>query len=69
MSTVFDFNLLSIKGKEMPLSQYKAQVLLIVNVASQCGLTPQFEGLQNLYTKYSSRGFKVLGLPCNQFAA
>jgi len=52
----------------LPLSQFKGEVLLLVNVASQCGLTPQYAGLKNLKDTYSDQGFQVLGLPCNQFA-
>lgn len=68
MTTVHDFKVTTIDGKDMPLSQFKDEVLLLVNVASQCGLTPQYAGLQDLHDKYSDQGFKVLGLPCNQFA-
>lgn len=65
--SVYDYSVKSIDGKEIELSAYKGKVLLIVNTASQCGFTPQFEGLQKLYDKYSERGFVVLGFPCNQF--
>jgi glutathione peroxidase len=54
-------------GKEIQLSDYKGKVLLIVNTASKCGFTPQFESLQKLYDKYYKKGFTVLGFPCNQF--
>ncbi|MET0281060.1 MAG: glutathione peroxidase [Steroidobacteraceae bacterium] len=54
-------------GSERDLSEYRGQVLLIVNVASQCGFTPQYTGLEALYRKYKDRGFAVLGFPCNQF--
>jgi glutathione peroxidase len=57
----------SITGSEVDLSQYKGKVLLIVNVASKCGLTPQYEELEALHQKYKDRGFAVLGFPCNQF--
>ncbi len=56
-------------GSERDLSEYRGQVLLIVNVASRCGFTPQYAGLEALYRKYQPRGFAVLGFPCNQFAA
>ena len=55
------------KHHDKPLSDYTGQVLLIVNVASKCGLTPQYAGLQSLYTHYQDKGFTVLGFPCNQF--
>jgi glutathione peroxidase len=58
-----------IDGTERDLSEYRGQVLLIVNVASRCGFTPQYTGLQALYDKYRERGFAVLGFPCNQFGA
>ena len=55
------------KHHDKPLSDYKGQVLLIVNVASKCGFTPQYAGLQSLYQQYEAKGFTVLGFPCNQF--
>jgi glutathione peroxidase len=58
-----------IDGSERDLSEFRGQVLLIVNVASRCGFTPQYTGLQALYEKYRGRGFAVLGFPCNQFGA
>jgi glutathione peroxidase len=58
-----------IDGTERDLSEYRGQVLLIVNVASRCGFTPQYPGLQALHDKYRERGFAVLGFPCNQFGA
>lgn len=66
-TTVYDFTAKDIKGNERSLSDYKGKVLLIVNTASKCGFTPQFEGLQALHTELGGRGFEVLGFPCNQF--
>jgi glutathione peroxidase len=68
MSAFHDLVLRGLDGKELPLSTFEGQVLLVVNVASKCGLTPQYAGLQSLYQQYHSQGFHVLGLPCNQFA-
>src|SRR6185295_8309503 len=59
----------TIGGDEKALKDYAGKVVLVVNVASQCGLTPQYEGLQALYDRYRTRGFEVLGFPCNQFGA
>lgn len=56
-----------IEGKEVTFSDYKGKVLLLVNVASECGYTPQYKGLQELYEKYKSKGFEILGFPCNDF--
>ena len=67
MTTVYDFTADTLAGDPMPLSDYAGDVLLIVNVASKCGLTPQYAGLETLYRKYRGRGFQVLGFPCNQF--
>ena len=69
MTTAYDFTAKSIDGRDVPLSQYKGKVTLIVNVASECGLTPQYTGLEALQTKFHARGFDVLGFPCNQFGA
>ncbi len=67
MANVYDFNVRAIDGFEVPLSAYQGQVLLIVNTASQCGFTPQYEGLEKLYRARKADGFTVLGFPCNQF--
>ncbi|MDD3077803.1 MAG: glutathione peroxidase [Paludibacter sp.] len=66
-NSVYDFTVNNIEGKPVNLSGYKGKVLLIVNTASKCGLTPQYEGLEALYQKYQEKGFEVLGFPCNQF--
>lgn len=65
--SVYDFKPTNIDGKEIPLSQYKGKVLLIVNTASECGYTPQYEGLQNLYKKFNEEGLVILGFPANNF--
>ncbi len=67
--SVYPFKARTIDEKEISLSQYHGKALLIVNVASHCGFTPQYEGLENLYKKYKDKGFTVLGFPCNQFGA
>jgi glutathione peroxidase len=64
---VFDFTVKTIDGAEQTLAAYRDQVMLIVNVASQCGFTPQYTGLEALYRKLHDRGFSVLGFPCDQF--
>ncbi len=64
-----DFKMKNIDGKDVDLSKYKGEVVLIVNVASQCGLTPQYKQLEAVYTKYKDKGFTVLGFPANQFGA
>jgi len=67
MTSLTDFSAAAIDGQEVALSTYAGQVVLVVNTASQCGLTPQYEGLQALQEKYADRGFTVLGFPCDQF--
>jgi glutathione peroxidase len=67
--SVYGFTARSISGQETPLSNFRGKALLIVNVASQCGFTPQYKGLEALYQKYQERGFAVLGFPCNQFGS
>ena len=67
MTSVYDFSARDIDGKEQPLIAYQGKVLLIVNVASKCGFTPQYVGLEALQRKFASRGFAVLGFPCDQF--
>ncbi|MFC2129930.1 glutathione peroxidase [Bacteroidota bacterium] len=64
---VYAYKAKTIDGEEISLEQYKGKVLLIVNVASKCGYTPQYKGLQELYEKYNKSGFEILGFPCNQF--
>ena len=68
MGSINEFNIKTLKGKVISFSDFRGKVLLIVNVASKCGLTPQYKGLQNLYKKYKSQGLEVLGFPCNDFA-
>jgi glutathione peroxidase len=65
--SIYDFSVTSIEGQSVNLSTYKDKVLLIVNTASQCGFTPQYQGLQALYEKYADKGLVILGFPCNQF--
>ncbi len=69
MESIYDFKALTSKGTELDFSQFKGKVLLIVNTASKCGLTPQFAGLEELNMKYRDRGLVVIGFPCNQFAS
>ena len=67
MNSIYDFTAKTIDGTEAQLDAYKGKVLLIVNVASKCGFTPQYKGLEALYRQYASRGLVVLGFPCDQF--
>jgi glutathione peroxidase len=69
MPSVYDFSARTIDGKTRTLADYRGKVLLIVNTASQCGFTPQYKGLEELYEKYGKQGLVVLGFPCNQFGA
>ena len=68
-ASIYDFEAKSISGKDTPLSQFKGQVMLIVNTASKCGFTPQFGGLEELHKTYGGKGLAVLGFPCNQFGS
>jgi glutathione peroxidase len=67
MQSIYDFEVAAIDGEKQSLDVYRGSVLLIVNVASRCGFTPQYTGLENLYRKYRERDFTVLGFPCDQF--
>ncbi len=67
MTTLSDFTANTLTGEEQPLSAYAGNVVLVVNTASECGFTPQYQGLQELHTTYAGDGFAVLGFPCNQF--
>ena len=68
MDTLHDFSAVTLQGNDLPLSEFNDQVVLVVNTASKCGLTPQFTGLQELHESYAEQGLSVLGFPCNQFA-
>lgn len=65
---IYDYTVKAKDGSDVSLSEYKGKVLLIVNTATGCGFTPQYEGLQDLYEKYRDKGFEILDFPCNQFA-
>ena len=67
MTTVYDFSADSLSGQHVDLQQYKGKVLLIVNTASKCGFTPQYQGLEALHKQFAGQDFEVLGFPCNQF--
>jgi glutathione peroxidase len=67
MNSIYDFTMKDIDRKEVNLGQYRGKVVLVVNVASRCGYTPQYEGLQKVYLKYKDRGFVILGFPANNF--
>jgi glutathione peroxidase len=67
--SIYQFNARGIDGVDVPLETYRGRMLLIVNVASRCGFTPQYTGLEALHEKYRERGFAVLGFPCNQFGS
>lgn len=69
MDTIYRFSANTLNGAPLSLDAFRGQVLLIVNTASRCGFTPQYQGLQALYREYRDRGFAVLGFPCNQFGA
>jgi len=68
MANVYDFSAKTIDGTDKKLGDYKGKVLLVVNVASKCGLTPQYTGLEEVYRRFRGRGLEILGFPCNQFA-
>ncbi|MGJ8686749.1 MAG: glutathione peroxidase [Spongiibacteraceae bacterium] len=68
MTGVYDFSVKTLQGKELNLEDYQGKVVLVVNTASKCGLTPQYEGLQTLHDKYAGKGLVIIGFPCNQFA-
>jgi len=67
-TSFYDFKAKTLGGKEISMEEYRGKTVLVVNTASKCGLTPQFEGLEKLYKKYNDKGLVILGFPCNQFA-
>ena len=67
MTSIYDFSIENQNGEEIPLSHYQGKVLIVVNTATGCGLTPQYQGLQDLYLRYQEKGFEILDIPCNQF--
>ena len=67
MTNIYDFSVLNQNNQVIPLDNYRGKVLLIVNTATGCGLTPQYQGLQELYERYHDQGFEILDFPCNQF--
>ena len=69
MASIYDFSVKDIDRQEISLEKFKGKTLLIVNVASRCGFTPQYTGLQSLYEKYKDKGFEILAFPCNQFGS
>ena len=69
MASIYDFSVKDIDHQEISLEKFKGKTLLIVNVASRCGFTPQYTGLQNLYEKCKDNGFEILAFPCNQFGS
>nr|MCR5821427.1 redoxin domain-containing protein [Bacteroidales bacterium] len=69
MATIYDFKAVASNGKEIDFKEFEGKVLMIINTASKCGFTPQFDGLEKLNEKYRDRGLVMIGFPCNQFAA
>lgn len=69
MNSIYDITVKDMNGKDISISEYKGEVLLIVNVASKCGYTRQYSGLQEIYDKYKAQGFEILAFPCNDFGA
>ena len=69
VTSIYDFTAKTLQGKDVSLADYRGKAMLIVNTASKCGFTPQYEGLEKLYRAYQERGLVVLGFPCNQFGA